>query len=226
MLRTDDLFPNSSRQAWESEYVFQQVGPKVRYSQCYCTERMSEVCPYQIHTPAPKPSPKKRTPCSVCGKGHLSATSLMICQTRHIIRTQYNQPWSTDGTTENLYNVNPPEWSQSYYTSFRTWMWPSLAGWITHRDKNICQDCGVHGDTIIGKTRWGTNEYPTMEVHHIIPRAHGGGDHPWNLKLVCQNCHKKYNEKFNGEIISRKAKERKRAGMKMPKSLEEFEVVP
>jgi hypothetical protein len=52
----------------------------------------------------------------------------------------------------------------------------------------------------------------------------GGSDHPANLKLVCQNCHKKYNEKFNGDIISRKAKERRVAKVKeiVPKSLEEF----
>lgn len=52
-----------------------------------------------------------------------------------------------------------------------------------------------------------------MEVHHIIPRGLGGTDHPRNLKLVCYKCHAKYNEKFNGKIISEKALKRKVAKM-------------
>ena len=35
------------------------------------------------------------------------------------------------------------------------------------------------------------------EVHHIVPRMHGGGDHPSNLKTLCVECHRKYtNEMF------------------------------
>ncbi len=208
---------------WRGQQVFQDE----KGNWYHCTEQMAEVCPYRDGTPKPRPEPKKRLSCSACGKSHISATALMICQTRYIIHTQYSQPWVPEGTTESLYNPDPPEWSHRYSTTFRTWIWPTLAGWIAHRDGNHCQDCGVHGEAIIGKTTYGGDLRPTMEVHHIIPHAHGGGDHPKNLKLVCQNCHKKYNEQFNGEIISKKAQERKINQIrKTSKVLESFGAAP
>jgi 5-methylcytosine-specific restriction endonuclease McrA len=30
---------------------------------------------------------------------------------------------------------------------------------------------------------------PSVHVHHIVPRAHGGGHHPDNLIPVCLACH-------------------------------------
>jgi 5-methylcytosine-specific restriction protein A len=34
------------------------------------------------------------------------------------------------------------------------------------------------------------------EVHHIVPRVHGGGDHPSNLKTLCVECHRKYTDEM------------------------------
>jgi hypothetical protein len=28
-----------------------------------------------------------------------------------------------------------------------------------------------------------------VEIHHIIPREHGGTHDPWNLTLTCDSCH-------------------------------------
>jgi 5-methylcytosine-specific restriction endonuclease McrA len=28
-----------------------------------------------------------------------------------------------------------------------------------------------------------------LECHHIVPRSSGGQDVPWNVKLVCPDCH-------------------------------------
>jgi hypothetical protein len=124
------------------------------------------------------------------------------------------------------------------------WSW--VVGEIFERDKWKCQDCGLECSTfewpdgkiyhntcwekVIGTTIEGypDKEIIGFEVHHIIPRGLGGSDHPANLKLVCQNCHKKYNEQFNGQIISKKAQERKTKELRksMPKSLEQFEAGP
>lgn len=207
-LRTTDVVPNSD---YWGALVFKGNNGEIH---ALCDDQMIEVCPYRVHTVIPKPIPKSYIPCSACGEGHRSKTSLMICQTRHIVHTQYNQPWTPEGTTENLYPIDPPEWSKHYSTTFRAWAWPMLAGWIINRDKNICQDCGVHSETVIGKDKWGSNLTPTMEVHHIIPRSRGGGDHPKNLKTLCQRCHAKY----TGELHSEKKAERLGVG----KSLEEF----
>jgi len=28
-----------------------------------------------------------------------------------------------------------------------------------------------------------------LQVHHLIPRGHGGSDHPYNLICLCSTCH-------------------------------------
>jgi len=218
MLRTDDLFPNSSRQAWESEYVFQQVGQKIRYSQFYCTEKMSEVCPYRIHTPRKRePTKNPMIPCDWCGKKHRSGTAVLICKFTRQVDDLAQMSYIDTGCARPLFDE--ADWEQfakafASRANARNFIWQRIQWRICRRDK-CCQDCGAEysGDTPI-----------EFEVHHILPRGMGGSDHPANLKLVCQNCHKKYNEKFNGEIISRKAKERRVAKVKeiVPKSLEEF----
>jgi 5-methylcytosine-specific restriction protein A len=64
-------------------------------------------------------------------------------------------------------------------------LWRKLRTAVVERDQGICQDCGKE----LGRLpRWYT------EVHHIVPRGHGGGDHPMNLKTLCVECHRKYTD--------------------------------
>lgn len=53
------------------------------------------------------------------------------------------------------------------------WRWSQLRAAILVRDGFRCQLCGD----------------PAREVDHIAPRAHGGGDHPGNLRSLCRPCH-------------------------------------
>jgi len=46
------------------------------------------------------------------------------------------------------------------------------------RDNSVCQNCNKV-----------TNQN-NIEVHHIIPKAHNGEDHPSNLVTLCFQCHK------------------------------------
>lgn len=43
------------------------------------------------------------------------------------------------------------------------------------RENNTCQDCGVSGRF--------------LELHHLIPEAEGGPNHPDNLSALCRPCH-------------------------------------
>ena len=38
------------------------------------------------------------------------------------------------------------------------------------------------------------------EVHHIVPRERGGGDHPSNLKTLCLVCHRAYTNELLAQL--------------------------
>jgi 5-methylcytosine-specific restriction endonuclease McrA len=193
---------------------------------------MAAVCPYQIHTvivkPPPKPKPEK---CKRCGARHYPdrGVSQLFCDAKDEFE-KLMQPWDSEGSKQSIWP------SDSSYERYRVMLWPWIAGRIFERDKWICQDCGLETGTyqFDGQPLRHTTTAKVggieigFEVHHIIPKGLGGSDHPANLKLVCQNCHKKYNEQFNGQIISKKAQERKTKELRksIPKSLEQFEAGP
>lgn len=52
--------------------------------------------------------------------------------------------------------------------------WSMLRLYVLARDRHHCQRC---------ETR------VNLEIHHIIPRGLGGGDHPENLIALCRRCH-------------------------------------
>ena len=60
----------------------------------------------------------------------------------------------------------------SYKGSTRRWR--KLRAYIIRRDGGRCQRCG-------GNDR--------LEVHHVIPSAHGGTDLMSNLRTQCAGCH-------------------------------------
>ena len=192
-----------------------------------CTERMTAVCPYRVHTPIEKPKPQpKPEKCKRCGARHYPGrgVSQAFCDAHDEFDKQM-QHWNPDGSKQPIWPTPTLE------KRYRSMLWPSLASDIFRRDKWKCQDCGLettsrlinekvyhetylripHGPKPLGQPE---DETIQFEVHHIIPRGLGGSDHPANLKLVCQNCHKKYNEQFNRFI--------KKANRAKAKSLEEF----
>ena len=232
---------------WRSLHVFVKEGhlPDNRnwYSHAFeCTEKMSTVCPYRVHTPIEKPKPvPKPEKCKRCGARHYPGrgVSQAFCDAHDEFDKQM-QPWSPEGSKQ-------PIWPDpALEKRYRTMLWPSLASDIFRRDKWKCQDCKLettarhlkhsNGEEYIyhetylkiqhGPNKLGNPEDETIqfEVHHIIPRAKGGTDHPANLKLVCQKCHRKYTDELLGELGPLRAKERRIAQVKeiMPKSLEEF----
>lgn len=110
--------------------------------------------------------------------------------------------FSPQGTKEEFY----PAWILELKAiNVKVQLWANLANAIIRRDKFTCQDCGkTFKENDYGEI---TNRWTEAEVHHIVPRGLGGSDHPRNLKLVCFQCHQRYNEQFNGFI--KKAKRAK-----------------
>ena len=41
----------------------------------------------------------------------------------------------------------------------------------------------------LGCSNCGWNE-AKCDIHHILPKAKGGSDHPTNLTYICPNCHR------------------------------------
>lgn len=167
-----------------------------------CTEQMAKVCPYRVHSPR-SPSPKaKWYDCPNCEHRHRTERARILCAGYAIWNEAFDKwkkefsatPFLPEGTRKQVY---PQELLAfpGFTNMVRDYLWPIAASAVTNRDQSTCQDC----QSTVGP----------FEVHHIIPRGLGGSDHPANLKLVCKNCHQKYNEKFNGQIISQRARERK-----------------
>ena len=52
--------------------------------------------------------------------------------------------------------------------------------WIRdNRNGGHCEECGRQ----FKKTK--------LQRHHIIPKSSGGDDMPWNIQLLCEECHDK-----------------------------------
>ncbi|WP_281195149.1 HNH endonuclease [Halorubrum sp. F4] len=55
---------------------------------------------------------------------------------------------------------------------------------VIERDEHTCQRCGID------VSERGTDG-PNFEIHHLIPFAAGGPNHPKNLVTLCLDCHSK-----------------------------------
>ncbi len=65
---------------------------------------------------------------------------------------------------------------------------PRVRREVLARDKYTCQAPGC------GRTRF-------LEVHHMKPRNHGGGNQAENLVTLCASCHRLWHEKGGGSVI-------------------------
>ncbi len=115
--------------------------------------------------------------CPGCGKRNDDLAELFTCICRHRMEEAFNRSFAylVEGSGEDLFEGAP--------VMIRTSMWRKLRTAVIERDGGVCQDCG----RALGHLpSWYT------EVHHIIPRVNGGGDHPSNLKTLCVECHRRY----------------------------------
>lgn len=63
---------------------------------------------------------------------------------------------------------------------------PEVIGWALDRAKGICEACEANAPFL------DAGGEPFLEVHHVVPLAHGGPDVVENVAAVCPNCHRRF----------------------------------
>jgi len=71
------------------------------------------------------------------------------------------------------WHPGPPKGTDPFYGST---LWKQLRERVRRRDHGICARCGAPN---------------SWRVDHIKPRAEGGVDLEWNLRLLCATCDNK-----------------------------------
>ncbi|OQP58737.1 HNH endonuclease [Niastella populi] len=79
---------------------------------------------------------------------------------------------------------------------------PAVRAWVLEKANGKCEACGSDAPFFL------PDEYPFLEVHHMIPMALGGPDTIENTIALCPNCHRrshlsKDKESFNNEIYKK-----------------------
>ncbi len=85
-----------------------------------------------------------------------------------------NTEWSPKGSRVDPY-MGADDW-------IRVWMWYRIRHYVLERDGNVCQICGQDAEG-------------HAQIHHIVWRCHNGSDHPKNLMVVCEECHRQVHSK-------------------------------
>jgi 5-methylcytosine-specific restriction endonuclease McrA len=152
-----------------------------------CDERREEVCQYRawnvdIRIQVVSQRSEMTDSCPGCRGKHDSLVEMHACVCRCRMEAAFKESpaFLECGSTDDLFEGAP--------AMTRANLWRKLRKAVVERDRGVCQDCGRQLGHL---PKWYT------EVHHIVPRVHGGGDHPSNLKTLCVECHRKYtNEMF------------------------------
>lgn len=75
--------------------------------------------------------------------------------------------------------------------ALKAWGWKEVRRRVLERDGSHCQECNK---PLADVPTWFT------EVHHILPRERGGGDHPSNLKTLCVVCHRAHTNELLAQL--------------------------
>jgi hypothetical protein len=149
-----------------------------------CDEYREERCQYRawdvdVRLEVVRQRSLQTDSCTGCHGRHDSLAEQYACVCRHRMEEAFSSSpaYLEEGSREDLFEGAP--------LMTRTTMWRKLRTAVVDRDKGVCQDCGRE---LTHLPAWYT------EVHHIVPRMHGGGDHPANLKTLCVECHRKYTD--------------------------------
>jgi 5-methylcytosine-specific restriction protein A len=180
-----------------------------------CDARMLSVCPFRASVR--KDGGKGAlVPCPFCHRRHRSgSTAKRICEDWHSVKSVLKEMrgrrppvrYFEEGTTLLPYRSDTPG-------LVRQLIWPRLKAAILRRDRYTCQDCGADFGSTRRKVhdacaRKGKGGYvwESLEVHHIVPRSRGGGDHPGNLKTLCPACHRSYTDELRLDAVDARRRE-------------------
>lgn len=124
--------------------------------------------------------------CVQCGKRHPTLFDFKRCQISHEVRKALEQKgrWSDEGSREHLSHESMPP-------TLKAFGWKEVRQGVLARDGSHCQECNK---PLAGVPTWFT------EVHHILARERGGGDHPSNLKTLCLVCHRAHTNELLAQL--------------------------
>jgi len=163
-----------------------------------CGAALSRACPWRSW----EGRRAELVPCPHCRKRHRQgSTSQQLCEAWSSAKAALKElrgalpegaRFFPLGTTQLPYPDHTPD-------LVRRLVWDRLKAAVLRRDRYRCQDCGEDFgrrrrkafDPALRRGRGGYR-WESLEVHHIIPRADGGSDHPGNLKTLCPDCHRAY----------------------------------
>jgi hypothetical protein len=151
-----------------------------------CDEHREERCQYRawdvdVRLQVVRQRSETTDSCPECGGRHDNLAELYNCVCLHRMKKAFESSsiCLEEGSLDDLFEGAP--------VMIRANMWRKLRMAVVERDQGVCQDCGRE---LRHLPKWYT------EVHHIVPRMRGGGDHPANLKTLCVECHRKYTDEI------------------------------
>jgi len=154
-------------------------------------------------------------PCPFCRRRHRDgSTSQQLCEAWSLSKAVLKRLRETRKEGERFFAEGTRELPYPEHTSemVRRLVWDRMKAAVLRRDRYCCQECGEDFGKRRRKVfdrslRRGRGGYcwESLEVHHIIPRAQGGSDHPGNLKTLCPACHLAYTIEQASERRSRSA---------------------
>ena len=131
--------------------------------------------------------------CDECGVRHWSDKAAENCVNYRRWRKNRDliPTWQEDGTKDER---------PVYMTGIH---WFDIRQAILKRDNKRCTNC---------------HEEMGLAVHHIVPRAWGGTEHPRNLRTLCAGCHVKAHQRLGiwKPVVSRAVKDERQAKLAGP----------
>ncbi len=169
----------------------------------FCDEQEEAVCEHrgwehQTHLDVCRARSCFTDSCPHCGGKHRTVEQMLRCNVDRALREALSngEKWSPAGTSLNLIGDDVPE-------NLRSGAWRKMRKKVVERDGNRCQECGRDLSQL---PAWFT------EVHHVLPRVRGGGDHPANLKTLCVVCHRLETEKLQWQMMWESGRDAKQEG--------------
>lgn len=118
---------------------------------------------------------------------------------------EWNDTGGDDLDPESPQGAEYPERSEVLITRFRRLK--SVCDAVRRRARGRCEACGEES----GFQR--TDGTPYLEVHHMIPLAHGGPDTVENAVGLCANCHARCHHASDSETFNDVLRQRMRASL-------------
>ncbi|MCU0862087.1 MAG: HNH endonuclease, partial [Methanomassiliicoccales archaeon] len=145
-----------------------------------CDEGSSASCPHRawrhdVHLQICRLRASVAERCPTCGGRHRYVADCLRCETRRAVEEAFRARPGRPPNDTAIAGRHLP-------APMRAGMWRSVRTRVVARDGHRCRSCGKDLSRV---PAWLT------EVHHIVPRREGGGDHPSNLLTLCVMCHKR-----------------------------------